>query len=65
MDQHILTIPETAALLKVTRVTLTNWRRSGAGPPFVVMGTKSIRYRRQDVESWLESLVVTRRDSAA
>jgi excisionase family DNA binding protein len=33
--------------------TLANWRYQGRGPRFVKVG-RHVRYRRSDVESWLE-----------
>ena len=44
---------EVAELLRVTRQTLSRWRASEQGPPFIqVEGT--IRYRRADVQAWLD-----------
>ncbi|WIG18394.1 helix-turn-helix domain-containing protein [Kocuria rosea] len=37
--------------------SLQRWRRSAHGPAFVRVG-KSIRYRRSDVERWLEEQTV-------
>jgi excisionase family DNA binding protein len=33
--------------------TLANWRYQGRGPRFVKVG-RHVRYRRSDVEAWLE-----------
>jgi len=48
-----LTQAETAALLGVHPRTLQRLRAAGAGPKRITIGT-AVRYRRQDVERWLE-----------
>ena len=45
---------ELAADIGVTTVTLYRWRRDGRGPKFTRAGSR-IRYRRRDVDQWLES----------
>lgn len=44
---------EVSDLLKVPQGTLANWRYLGKGPRFVKVGRR-VRYRRSDVEAWLE-----------
>lgn len=44
---------ETGVFLKVPEGTLANWRYQGRGPRFVKVG-RHVRYRRTDVEAWLE-----------
>lgn len=45
---------EVANLLAVSERTLEAWRLSGAGPPYVRLGSKkAVRYKRSDVEAWL------------
>jgi len=39
--------------LKVPEGTLANWRYQGKGPRFIKVG-RHVRYRRSDVEAWLE-----------
>jgi excisionase family DNA binding protein len=43
--------------LGVPRATLANWRPAGKGPPFVKVG-RHVRYRRADVDRWVEGQVV-------
>lgn len=62
MEQHLLTPLETAEYLKVNHATIVNWRRSGAGPRYITMGPRLIRYRRGDLDAWLDSQA---KDSAA
>lgn len=52
-----------ADFVGVTLKTLQKWRWQRTGPTFVKMG-RLIRYRREDVERWLESQLVTTRDVA-
>jgi predicted DNA-binding transcriptional regulator AlpA len=55
---ELLTVREVAALLKLEKTTLDQWRHYRAGPPFIRLGTSRtarIRYRRVDVETWLNS----------
>ena len=40
-------------------VTLQTWRSRGDGPPFLKVG-RLVRYRRSDLDAWLESRVRNR-----
>ena len=40
-----------AESLKLSISTLRNWRSQGAGPPFVKLGARAVRYRVQDLEA--------------
>jgi excisionase family DNA binding protein len=44
----------TAGYLGVAVRTVEDWRYRGTGPAFVRCG-RQIRYRRADVDSWIES----------
>jgi excisionase family DNA binding protein len=48
----LLTETEVAAILSVTVSALRRWRFESRGPKFTKVG-KLVRYRREDVESWL------------
>ena len=51
---ELLTNDDLADLLGVHRSTTAQWRPiAGQGPRFVKVGA-SVRYRRSDVEQWLE-----------
>jgi excisionase family DNA binding protein len=50
---ELLTEQELAKLLKVTVRTVRNWRAEGTGPRPLRAG-RGIRYRRRDVDAWLE-----------
>ncbi len=55
MDQldHLLTSQDLAAYLDVPLTTLYAWRYRGEGPAGFRVG-KHLRYRRNDVEQWIE-----------
>lgn len=47
---------EVALWLRVSQATLCRWRQSGCGPRVTWMSRTCPRYRRSDVESWLEKV---------
>jgi excisionase family DNA binding protein len=52
-DQPLWDDDRTGEFLGVSVGTLANWRYQGRGPRFVKVG-RHVRYRRADVESWLD-----------
>lgn len=51
----LLTEAEVARLLGLSPRTLRRWRHANrSGPPFVYIGGR-VRYRRDELEAWLES----------
>lgn len=44
---------EVADYLQVPERTLTQWRYQRKGPPYLKVG-RHVRYRRRDVERWLD-----------
>lgn len=53
---------DAADLLKVSTYQLQRWRCYGGGPQFVRVGGKNgraVRYRRSDIEAYIEGNVVT------
>jgi excisionase family DNA binding protein len=52
VDEY-LTEAEVAELLKVSVGTVRRWRREGIGPPVLWAGGRP-RYRRADVDAWLQ-----------
>lgn len=57
-DFDLLTEHEAAALLKFSPHALRSWRSRGLEPPFIRVGGRAIRYRRQDLLDWLEASAV-------
>ena len=51
---RLLTISEVADLLGVPIATIYRWRHVGDGPPGYRIG-RHVRYRRDDIEAWIES----------
>lgn len=50
-----LTTREVADLLHVSLWGLFRWRHDGNGPPLVRLGRNTIRYPKQELDSWLRS----------
>jgi excisionase family DNA binding protein len=51
--EPMLTVEEVAELLRVPVATLHQWRHKGTGPRSYRVG-RYVRYRRDDLEAWLE-----------
>ena len=56
-DKELLTDKETAYFLGIADRTLRDWRKQGKGPAFVPMGSK-IRYRKKDIDAYLDNQTV-------
>ena len=52
--REVLTTPELAYYLSISDRTLIRWRVKRVGPPWTKVG-HHVRYRRADVDAWLES----------
>ena len=53
-DDQLLTITETAELLRTPVATLRWWRHTGQGPRSFKIGRR-VTYRRSDLEDWTEA----------
>jgi excisionase family DNA binding protein len=53
MAAALLTQQQLADELQVSVRTLERWRQEGTGPVFIQVG-RSPRYRRADIDAWLE-----------
>ena len=53
-DDQLMTIEEVGAYLQVPIKTLYDWRHKGCGPSGMRVG-RHVRYRRADVDRWLET----------
>lgn len=49
----LLTIDDLAEYLSIPKGTLYQWRSKGKGPAGIKMG-KYVRYRPEDVDTWIE-----------
>lgn len=52
--QPLMTTAEAAARLSVSPKTLAYWRKTGDGPQFTRLGVRSIRYRREDLFTYIQ-----------
>lgn len=57
VEDRLLRPDEVAELLGVPVGTMANWRYQGRGPAFVKVG-RHVRYRRRDVDAWIDRHVV-------
>lgn len=58
MDQPIeklLDDRDLADVLKVSLETPADWRKSGVGPAYVRVGPRLIRYKRSDVQAFIDA----------
>jgi predicted DNA-binding transcriptional regulator AlpA len=53
MSSKLLGEKEVAAILGVAEQTLRNWRCQGKPPVYVKIGGRAIRYRREDIDSFI------------
>jgi excisionase family DNA binding protein len=54
----LMTLPEVADYLRVPEKSLYIWRYKGTGPPAARVG-RHLRYRRNDVDRWLNEQTKT------
>jgi len=57
IDEQLLSITEAARMLNVHTNTLRNWDKSGELPAIHVGPRKQRRYRKADIESYLDGTV--------
>ena len=58
-DYNTLTPREAAKYLGISEAALRLWRSQGKGPRHFRAGEKLIRYRRADLDTWIESRLST------
>jgi hypothetical protein len=51
-DEHLLTTPEAASHLRVSKSYLDKLRVYGGGPEFIRLGKRKILYRKFDLDLW-------------
>ena len=61
---EILTTPEAANYVRLGKPTLDRLRLTGGGPKFAKLGG-AVRYRKADLDAWLESKLVSSTSEAA
>ena len=55
MSGKLLDTPAVARRLGLTEGTLRKWRLSGAGPTFIKLGQRSVRYREADLDAFIQA----------
>jgi excisionase family DNA binding protein len=53
-EERLLSEKEVARYLNVSLRTLQRWRAEGTGPPHLMMAGRYPRYRKADVDAWLQ-----------
>lgn len=64
LSDRLLTTTEVAELLGLPPKTIMTWRSKGQGPPGVRLG-RHCRWRRSDVDAWLERRYAAEADARA
>lgn len=54
-EEHMLAPRQAAKYLGISDAALRLWRSRGEGPRYFRAGDKLVRYRRADLDSWIES----------
>jgi len=54
MGERLLSERELASYLGVSIDTIRRWRRKNEGPPYLMAGPRRPRYRKSEVDAWLE-----------
>lgn len=60
---EVLTVNEAAEYVRLSKPTLDRLRIAGGGPRFAKLspGSGAVRYRRADLDAWLEARLVAAR----
>lgn len=53
-DERLWSEQEVAMYLSISLRTLQRWRAEGKGPPHLMMAGRYPRYRKADVDAWLQ-----------
>ena len=61
-EERLMSEEELAHYLSVSLATVRRWRYEGTGPPVLWAGNRP-RYRREDVDAWLERRAREREES--
>lgn len=58
--QPLLTTREAAMVLGISQRTLEDWHHHRRGPPYIRVSRTMVRYRRSDLDRWIESVKIPR-----
>lgn len=53
-DIKILTTAEAAVYLRVAPGTIESWRVRKVGPPYLRLNGRTVRYRQDELEEWVQ-----------
>jgi predicted DNA-binding transcriptional regulator AlpA len=56
---HTFTPRQAAKYIGISEASLRLWRSEGRGPRYFKAGVKLIRYRRIDLDHWIQSRLIT------
>jgi predicted DNA-binding transcriptional regulator AlpA len=59
LQSELVNEREAASILCYSVRALQNWRHRGGGPAYVKVSSRSVRYRRADLEKWIEDRTVS------
>lgn len=57
-QNETLTTPDAAAFINVSKRTLESWRARGIGPRYIALSARAVRYRVEDLRSFLADRTV-------
>ncbi len=58
-DDNLLKEDSAARILGVKVKTMQKWRWTGSGPKFVKISGRCVRYRRMDIDEWVDSHLIS------
>lgn len=58
-DEKLLNEQQAAEYLEFTPRALQMWRHKGNGPKYVKISSRAVRYRKRDLDEWIEAHVRT------
>lgn len=59
MEPYVMDEIDAATFMGISRKTLQTWRSRRMGPPYVRVARKCIRYRKSDLQAYLDERLVT------
>jgi len=59
MSQNLLTTAEAATYISMSKAFLERDRWAGARIPFIKMGSRAVRYRKSDLDAYIDKQVRT------
>lgn len=51
---NLISEHEVARILNIAPKTLQSWRQNGFGPKYLKLSNKTIRYKTEDIQNWLQ-----------